>query len=418
MSAADVSPEQVLLDAGIEEPGERLLGFITRQRWFGGRGREATGLRILSAGRVPGKVAVFQVLAEVSHATGEPERYQVPLSVRSPGDDPPGDHAVVARTAAGGLVLDALDDPAAALQLWRLIAAEGEARMSVGRLLGRRRADLTVPDEPATIRPLGRDQSNTSLLREEAELLKFFRRVDSRSSPEIEMLEALDAAGFRHIAAPSGVMEYHEGEEATVLAILQPYLHNATDGFQMAMTSLRDLYDVAVEEVEPGADVRQVVDEQGSDFTPEAVRLGRVIGEMHVALASPAMPPEMAPDQAGRDRLAAWSGQMTAELDALQARHPDRLHDVPVERLRQSADGGGRAGGRRHRGAAPWRSPPRPAGAYRRRLDRPRFRGRARPAGQRKAGAVVAAPRRGGHAALLRLRRRGRAGGLDRPPRR
>ena len=32
---------------------------------------------------------------------------------------------------------------------------------------------------------------------------------------------------------------------SALLAILQPYLHNATDGFQMAMTSLRDLYSVA-----------------------------------------------------------------------------------------------------------------------------------------------------------------------------
>ncbi|MEA2645381.1 MAG: maltokinase [Chloroflexota bacterium] len=331
MSPADA--EQLVRDAGIDDPEGALLGYVSRQRWFASRERAATGLRVVDAGRLPGEPAVLQVLVEVTYEDAEPERYQVPLSVRAAGDDSPGDHAVVTRTTAGALALDALLDPAAALRMWRLVTDGTEVGMAAGRLTGRARAELAVP-EPGSVRPLGREQSNSSLLREEAELMKFFRRVEAESSPEIEMLEALDAAGFRHIAAPSGVLEYDDGGRTTVLAVLQPYLHNATDGFQMALTSLRDLYDVAVEEVEPGADARQVVDDQGSDFTPEAERLGHVIAAMHVALASPGMPPALAHEHADHQRVEAWAEQMTGDLDALLAGHPDRLADLPVERLR------------------------------------------------------------------------------------
>src|SRR5258708_32359242 len=103
-----------------------------------------------------------------------------------------------------------------------------------------------------------------------------------------EMLPAPPAAVFAGIAAPLGVVEYqpHEGP-ATVLAILQPYLHNATDGFHLALTSLRDLY-AAAEDADPagGRGVRGIIDQQGADFRPDAIRLGQLVGEMHVSLAS------------------------------------------------------------------------------------------------------------------------------------
>src|SRR5258708_26474029 len=111
------------------------------------------------------------------------------------------------------------------------------------------------------------------------------------------MLSALHDSGFAGIAAPLGVVEYqpHDGPP-TVLAILHPYLHNATDGFHLALTSLRDLY-AAAEDANPagGRGVRETIAQQGADFRPDASRLGQLVGGMHLALASPATPPATAP---------------------------------------------------------------------------------------------------------------------------
>src|SRR5258708_10743732 len=109
-----------------------------------------------------------------------------------------------------------------------------------GATAGRRTGEVERVANSSEVHPFVRDQSNTSLLRQERELLKCFRRIEAVSSPELEMLSALQGAGFTGIAAPLGVVEYQPYKgPATVLAILQPYLHNATDGFHLAFTILR-----------------------------------------------------------------------------------------------------------------------------------------------------------------------------------
>jgi maltokinase len=102
------------------------------------------------------------------------------------------------------------------------------------------------------------------------------------------------------------------------MAMLQPYLHNATDGWALAITSLRDLYAEADEsDAEDDTAIRELVDEQGSDFTPDAARLGTVIAEMHLALAGDSMPEAMRAEPAGPAELGAWAEEMLADLATL-----------------------------------------------------------------------------------------------------
>jgi maltokinase len=342
-----MTPEEVLREAGLGDPQADLLGFLRRQRWFSGRERDLQGIEIVDAGSDGEDPLLVPLLVDAVYADGGRERYSIPLSVR-PGErtleTDAGLVAVGVRHGAPVEVVDALIDPEAAVRFWDLMSTGGEIATAGGRLRGQAEAGSAgaapepLPDGARGIHPLGRDQSNSSLVRDERELLKFFRKIEASSSPELEMLQALHHAGFTGIAGPLGRVEYLQGAgEAAVLAILQPYLHNATDGFQLALTSLRDLYSVA--EGAAGADalaIRQAIDEQGSDFTPEANRLGAIVGEMHLALASDRMPEEMRSVPATAEMMQGWAAEMGADLDRLFADHPERTQDLDRDRLQAS----------------------------------------------------------------------------------
>ncbi|MGH9042449.1 MAG: phosphotransferase, partial [Acidimicrobiia bacterium] len=76
--------------------------------------------------------------------------------------------------------------------------------------------------------------------------------------------------GFTHVAEPLGAW-IDQGRD---LAFAQRFLAGATEGWAMALTSLRDLY----------ADPCDPAD-AGGDFGAEAHRLGEVTADLHVAMA-------------------------------------------------------------------------------------------------------------------------------------
>ena len=124
----------------------------------------------------------------------------------------------------------------------------------------------------ALVRPLGVEQSNTSLVFDDRIIFKIFRRLHRARNPEVEVSTALAAAGFTHVATP--LVEWREG--GYDLGYGQQYLVGATDGWALALTSLRDLFN---------ADRPGTPGEAGGDFGAEAERLGRVTADMHLALA-------------------------------------------------------------------------------------------------------------------------------------
>lgn len=339
-----MTPEEVLREAGLGDPQGELRTFLQRQRWFSGRERDLQSIEIVDAATDGEDPLLVPVLVDAIYRDGGRERYSIPLSVRPAARGIETDVGLVAmgtREGAPVEIVDALIDPEAAVRFWDLISSNREIATTAGRLRGQAEPGIAAaPGGPAGegaagIHPLGRDQSNSSLVRDERELLKFFRKIEQSSSPELEMLHALHHAGFNGIAAPMGQVDYRQGDgEEALLAILQPYLHNATDGFQMAMTSLRDLYSVAesAATADPLA-IREAIDQQGSDFTPEANRLGAIVGEMHLTLASDRMPDEMRAVPATAEMTRAWAYEMEADLDRLFAEHPDRTEGLDRDPL-------------------------------------------------------------------------------------
>lgn len=227
-----------------------LVEYLTQQRWYAGRNRELTGVE--PALTVPLRDDVDLVLLDVSYADGPGERYQVLLR----HDD--------------GEVGDALSDPEVANLLLGLIAESA----TIGPVSFAAEPDAELP-AGETSRVMGAEQSNTSVVFDEAAILKVFRRVTPGVNPDIELTRVLSRAGSPHVAPLLGTM-WLEGGPETALGMLARFADNAAEGWDMAVASTRDLY----------AEGDLYANEVGGDFAGESERLGQAVAAVHATLAA------------------------------------------------------------------------------------------------------------------------------------
>jgi maltokinase len=253
---------------------------------------------------------------------GETDVYQVPVSYYL-GQRAKMQHALIGAWEDDELgqvwAYDAMHDHAAT-PLWLNGFIEG-TRM--GDLRFHRIGDPEL-DRNARSTLLTGEQSNTSVAYDDMSLMKLFRRVTPGVNPDVEILTALTEAGNEHVAALYGWVEAPGaadpaaadgtaggsaaggsaaggGGEVLQLGILQQFLRTASDGWGLALVSLRDLF---ADHVEDPA-------QAGGDFAAEAHRLGVAVADMHVSLAS-AFPTETW----DRSRLAGLADTMSARLEA------------------------------------------------------------------------------------------------------
>ncbi|MFI6989926.1 maltokinase N-terminal cap-like domain-containing protein [Nonomuraea wenchangensis] len=246
---------------------ELLAAWISRQRWFGGKGRPIDELSIdadvvLTPGLRHLIVAVWQ--------DGCRDRYQLLLGERHDLPDRLA-HALIG-SVDGICFYDATHDPERTS--WLL---DGMARDETRSGLRMRHVEgADIDTSPRSI-VLGAEQSNTSLVYGDAYICKLFRRLIPGVNPELEIVTALAERKAPHIAQPYGWIEADLDGTGTTLAIMQEYLSNANDGWDLALTSVRDLY---------ASPQETAAAEAGGDFAGEARRLGVATARVHEELAA------------------------------------------------------------------------------------------------------------------------------------
>ncbi len=341
---------------GIGPAAPAIRSWLLRARWFGGRRQRVEKIELddLAVLRAAAPLVLF-TLWRVDYASGGPEIYSLPLGVRRaphPVAQLGPEHLIGTVDSAEGdlLVYDALADPETAVELWRMLAEGREVQTAAGVLVSRGLApiDPEIPDRP---RLLDVEQSNSALVRGQRDFLKWSRRIEPGPSVELEMAEALGKRRFPHVPALRGHISHRRGgEEPSLQALLCAYLQNGTQGWTLALTSLRDLY-ASVEEAGGGSarERWELVDDQGGSFQGEASRLGAVTAELHLALADPGPGDVVAPAPVGPAQLAAWADAMTGQLDRLLAAEEPALAPLferrePIvarfDALRRLSDGG------------------------------------------------------------------------------
>ena len=235
----------------------RLLpDFLVRQRWYGlGDERpEQVEIAEIEVWRDSWPGLVWALVDAVA-ADGTSARFQVFVGLRSVDEyvhwlDGKGRALMgdVDTPSGEALAYDALVDGELALEIVRRIAPEYDAR---------------------SVRPLAVEQTNTSVVVDEAAILKVFRRVQPGHNPDVDVPRRLWSVGFEN--TPEPLSEWRRADAD--LAVLRRFLPGGTDGFVLAQTSLRDLYSS-----------RLPPEQCGGDFAPEARRLGEVTADVHRAL--------------------------------------------------------------------------------------------------------------------------------------
>jgi maltokinase len=261
---------------------EHVHEYLSHQRWFGGKGRPFNVAGRRTYPWLTGSEAspAFRVeLFTVAYGDGDTEIYQLPISYYPEVQEHLA-HAFIGTwhepDIGDVMAYDGLHDRDAASHLLDAIVAERSYDGLEFHCLPETDRDLSGPSLL-----MSAEQSNSSLVYGDDALLKVFRKVAAGRNPDIEIHEALTHAGVDKVARLYGWITAKldgaaDGIEGSAdLGMLQQFLRTATDGWTMALNSVRDLY----------AEADLHADEVGGDFAGESHRLGAATAEVHRRLA-------------------------------------------------------------------------------------------------------------------------------------
>jgi predicted trehalose synthase len=227
--------------------------WVMKQRWFASKAREVAAVNVLERVTLSEQPALELQLVEARFQAGTHELYQ-------------------------------------------LLPGEGEdAVRALARLLG---DEATIGGvafhgglEPGGhIRAMGAEQSNSSIVFGEQQVLKIFRRVEPGVNPELEMLRFLSMGGFGAVAALSGWYDiYGELMQAT-RGVMEELVAEARDGWELALDDPL------------GALAR----------LPE---LGAATGEMHSVLASDPSDPAFAAEEPSVEALSLLTATIDEQIE-------------------------------------------------------------------------------------------------------
>ena len=276
-----------------------LLGTIASQRWFGGKSKDVLDARVLDAAVTPGEPPILALaIVEVRYGLQTHDLYHLPLGFRPSSD---GWTASVIAETEGWVVYDAIADPELARRMLELIRTDATLESGEATIVHRPVGEL--PLELGEVRPMGSEQSNSSLVLGEQLVLKLYRRIAPGMNPELEVLRFLTERGFEHTAALEGYISYEGRPLEATLATVQEFVPAQGDGWELALDSLAG---------------------GRPDWIPEhARRLGEVTALLHNALASDPSDPHFAPEEPSTEALALLSASVDEEIEQVFAALPD-----------------------------------------------------------------------------------------------
>jgi predicted trehalose synthase len=259
---------------------QSLIEYVTRQRWYGAKSRTVSHSQVLDTVTIrQARPQLSLALVEMRFDTGAHEIYQLLVSGGAESRfDGLAEDAGMAREIVSAM--------RAGLTLQ---GSEGVAEFSPAEdfsALGR---------ELGAARLVSSEQSNSSVVFDDALILKVFRRLEPGINPELEVLRFLTEQGFRNIPALGGWYGYSGGPLTATLGLLQEYVAGAIGGWELALGEIASAPE---------------------SFLDRLGRLGEVTAQMHTALGADPSDPAFAPEEPSVESL----GLLTATVDEEIAR--------------------------------------------------------------------------------------------------
>jgi maltokinase len=296
-----------------------LIDFVTSQRWFGSKTREVMHSSVVDRATLREEDPRLELLlVETRFDTGTHETYQL--------------------LAGDNHELDSLADPRQVRELVHLMRTNTKLPAGDGIVeFAAIDAFAGTGHELREARPVGAEQSNTSIVFDEELILKVFRRLEAGINPELELLRFLTEHGFENIAQLAGWYAYTGRQMDATLGILQQFIAGE-DGWDRALATM-------------GGEAERFLD--------SLHRLGEVTGHMHAVLGSDSLDPAFSPEETSAESLGLLTATVDEEIESIFMDLPDDNPELePIrgrgeevrERLRMLTNLGGAGRVIRHHG--------------------------------------------------------------------
>ncbi|RJX24892.1 MAG: maltose alpha-D-glucosyltransferase [Desulfurivibrio sp.] len=304
--------------------------YLARQRWFRGKARNLVSCRVTDWCKIG--ASFYIAMLHTGYESGEEEIYALPLKIvqgapaQSLAQEIPDSLVATVKNWRGeGVLYDALMDRASCDVLFAAMGDGRRYRTAEGGQISMTPTsafeELAGHDTPClTVRKLGAEQSNTSIIIADAFVFKLYRKLETGLNPDVEVSLFLTEQGkFPGIAPVVGTMVYTDAAGRTcTLGMLQQFTPNRGDGWNITQAALGEYYRRVT--AEPGLVAAAVAtppaglsspEEAGlgpppsfttlaGDFAEMVRTLGRRTAEFHLALAEATSNRDFKPEKASR----------------------------------------------------------------------------------------------------------------------
>ncbi|PIU19963.1 MAG: hypothetical protein COT18_04675 [Elusimicrobia bacterium CG08_land_8_20_14_0_20_59_10] len=303
---------------------EKILpGYLQGRRWFGGKARRISRLKI-SGTLCLGDSAMPLALLRVSYSHGAPQTYLLPLAWKKRAaaeallkNEPGAAIAGLELSGKRGLLYDAVYDKAFQSAFLSLFLGKrrprGAGNLVVeqdSRLLNKARRKNGPAPAP---RLLKGEQSNTSIVYGSAYFSKLFRRLEKGVNPDIELGARLTGhSSFRGMPPFLAAVSLHRGGKLFgAIGLLQGYTPSRGDSWGYALGEVSGYYKRVLSRPVAAAPPPQPPDPPGPALRqapgPTAALIGKkclammsLLGkrtaQMHLALSSAGRDPDFRPE--------------------------------------------------------------------------------------------------------------------------
>ncbi len=320
--------------------------YLPLRRWYGGKDATLDTTTMLSVAPFPPTAPHSLMTVIEARFVGDvsPQRYFLPLIVdwREIHALPPQLQtltvAKVRKGAREGTLYEAAAGDIFALDLvdhvrrnLSLDLTDGSLRFAPTAAF----AEKPAPEAP-TVRLLGGEQSNSSILLEDYLVIKLYRRLSSGTHPEIEMGRFLtDVAGFPNTPPLLGTVEFLDAKGVpTALACLHGFIRNQGDGWTFSLSYLERFLDehvlLPVEELAQRLDLHAV-------YVTQARQLGLRTAELHRALCRADADKAFAPEPLTSAYLRSYLRKVRQQGAAALKTLADRQQQLPPELVERVA---------------------------------------------------------------------------------